>query len=448
MINSSFFAAKHNNKAILLAIALIFLVIYPASGNNVDQSWVYNRQGIRKINDGKIDAAIRDFEKACQLNPFNDTALANLAGAHNNLGVVLAQKRNFTEAIRQFEIAMAQKPEDISIRLNLLSTFVTIKQAAKVEALAEEILRLRPDDTEIGLKVAAAYQKTENPMAAMTTLLELSERNDSSPELFAALARIYYRNGNFRESIYHLGRSLELQPDNSEMLTLQRRIRREEEVKENSQTYTSVNFELVCHNSFSAEWASRLLVLLEQAYVEIGEKLNFYPSQRSQVLVMETRDFRNVHDLPDWAGGVYDGKIRLPVPAATPPENLRGAIRHEYTHHVIFLLSASNCPVWLNEGLAQIFEFDTHPWQLQSLDLSLNELDRFVENLKNSQSHAQASKLYTQAQMAASNFVYQYGWPIMAEILARLGKGYSMQEAVEISAGADTAELKRVAQGL
>lgn len=432
MINSSLIAAKYQNKVILLAMALIFLAMYPALANNIDQSWVYNRRGIRKINDGKIDAAIRDFEKACLLNPFNDTALANLAGAHNNLGVVLVKKRDFAEAIRQFEIAMSQKPEDISIRLNLLSTLVTIKQAAKVEALAEEILKLRPDDTELGLKVAAAYQKTENPMAAMRTLLELSERNDSSAELFAALAQIYYRSGNFRESIYYLNRSLELNPDNSEMLALKLRINREQEVKENSQTYTSVNFELICHNSFSEKWALKLLDLLENAYVEIGEKLNFYPSQRSQVLVMETRDFRNVHDLPDWAGGLYDGKIRLPVPAATPPESIRGAIRHEYTHHVIFLLSASNCPVWLNEGLAQIFEFDTQPWQIQSLDLSLNELDRFVENLKNSRSHAQASRLYNQAQKAASNFVHQYGWPVMAEILAKLGKGYSIQEAVEI----------------
>ena len=220
------------------------------------------------------------------------------------------------------------------------------------------------------------------------------------------------------------------------------RIEREAEVENNSQSYTSIHFSLVCHESFSEEWAEELLVLLEEAYDYIGEKLNFYPSQRSQVIVLQTEDFRRVHDLPEWAGGLYDGKIRLPVMGkGVKPDHLRGAISHEYTHHVIFLLSSGNCPVWLNEGLAQIFEFDSDlkdANEIQSADYK--NLSKFVAIIKGS-SRQKAAQLYKDAHNLTLKLVNDYGWSNIAEILEKTSRGFKFDEAIKLTSEQSMIEI-------
>ena len=104
-----------NKKLIFVLTLSSFLALGPdAYASKTDDSWILNRQGMYKISQGNVEGAIDDFEKACRLDPFNDTALANLACARNNLGVNFAKKQNFAEAIRQFKNAKDQKPEDIS----------------------------------------------------------------------------------------------------------------------------------------------------------------------------------------------------------------------------------------------------------------------------------------------------------------------------------------------
>ena len=116
MTSATMKALKQNKCCRATPIALCFLLTMIAGvchGNHEEDSWVFNRQGMFKVSQGKLSEAIRDFEKACQLNPFNDTALTNLACARNNFGVLLAQQKQYDEAIRQFDAAKAQKPEDV-----------------------------------------------------------------------------------------------------------------------------------------------------------------------------------------------------------------------------------------------------------------------------------------------------------------------------------------------
>jgi hypothetical protein len=63
-----------------------------------------------------------------------------------------------------------------------------------------------------------------------------------------------------------------------------------------------------------------------------------------------------VTDAPGWSGGLFDGKIRIPIGGIekeTP--GLRMLLYHEYTHAVVRAITP-RCPTWLNEGLAQYFE--------------------------------------------------------------------------------------------
>ena len=67
--------------------------------------------------------------------------------------------------------------------------------------------------------------------------------------------------------------------------------------------------------------------------------------------------FREVTGSPHWSGGIYDGRIKLPIGGlARGSERLARTVRHEYAHAAIVTLSKGKAPVWLNEGLAQVAE--------------------------------------------------------------------------------------------
>lgn len=423
------FLNKNNNILLILSAALF--INNSLWANNSDDSWILNRQGMYKISQGNTEGAIADFEKACKLDPFNDTALSNLACARNNLGVIYAKQQNFKEAIRQFKNAKAQKPEDISIRLNLLSTLVTVKNIEETDREIQELLKLRPNDSELVIKAATAYQKIENSLSAINTLQEYVERFPDNAKVNYVLSRFLYLNGNLTESKYYLKRSIEIDSKDQKSLEFLKKIEKEVSLEQSTNSLSGKHFELAYPDSFSEEWAEELVEQLENAYEEVGSKLNFYPEQKAQVLLFQTNDFKMVHDLPDWAGGVYDGKIKLPVPANSIPQALKGAIYHEYAHHVIYLASSGNCPIWLNEGLAQIFENDSDDLpEISDFSLTdVNSLSDIDKGFRSSPDRVTAIKLYKLSLNITCGLIKEYGWNDVSDILRLLSVGKSFDEA-------------------
>ncbi|MCX6356336.1 MAG: peptidase MA family metallohydrolase, partial [Candidatus Aureabacteria bacterium] len=95
---------------------------------------------------------------------------------------------------------------------------------------------------------------------------------------------------------------------------------------------------------------------LEDAWGKVGSDLNFYPREKIAVVVYTGRQFQELLDKPKNVGGVYDGKIRLPVgglDAERDCDALKKVLAHEYAHAVIHFLTHNRCPLWLNEGIAE-----------------------------------------------------------------------------------------------
>lgn len=432
------------NKALIFILNSLVLTAVQVHGGKIDDAWILNRQGMHKISQGDTLGAIEDFEKACKLDPFNDTALSNLACARNNLGVTLAKKQDFSEAIRQFKNAKAQKPEDISIRLNLLSTLVTVKSSREVDKEIKELVKLRPNDSDLIIKAATAYQKIENSFAAIDLLQDYIEANPEDSKVSYVLAKLLYLNGNLTDSRLHIAKSLELNPSDQQSLAFLWKLDKEASIEQATNNFSGKHFELVCPDSFSESWAEELLDELENAYEEVGRKLNFFPEQKAMVVLLQTKDFKMVHDLPDWAGGVYDGKIKLPVPNKILPKALRGAILHEYTHHVVYLASSGNCPIWLNEGLAQIFEKGSDNTSLPSIyenekTMNLYSIDA---GFRKNPNRSDAANLYKLSYNATCRFVEEYSWNSIADILQLLALGRSFDEAAKEIIGESQSQIE------
>jgi len=138
---------------------------------------------------------------------------------------------------------------------------------------------------------------------------------------------------------------------------------------------------------------------------------------------------------PDWSGGLYDGKIRLPVGGATElTPQLKGVLFHEYTHVVIQELTRGNVPTWLNEGVAELqgrrlFNppmADLGKAAKSGQPLPANFLDKSFISLDTHQ----AGLAYQESYALANFMVQSYGWHKVREILQLLGAGEKTEAAV------------------
>ena len=104
--------------------------------------------------------------------------------------------------------------------------------------------------------------------------------------------------------------------------------------------------------------AYRSVEILEAAYYRIGAALNVYPTQPIEVVLHTQQQFFDVTKAPSWAGGLYDGRIHVPVKGAEKisPERLTEVLSHELTHAFVTNVGGPAVPDWLHEGLAGVME--------------------------------------------------------------------------------------------
>ncbi len=97
---------------------------------------------------------------------------------------------------------------------------------------------------------------------------------------------------------------------------------------------------------------------LETAYQDYGEFFDIFPIENGRAkfaVVLYDRDvFDSVTGIGEWAGGAFDGTIRVPVRNFTRDRaRIREVLRHELVHAFVQEIGGKKVSGWLNEGLAQ-----------------------------------------------------------------------------------------------
>ncbi len=107
----------------------------------------------------------------------------------------------------------------------------------------------------------------------------------------------------------------------------------------------------------------QLQALLEGTYQEYGELFGRRPVEAGEdkiaVVLYKSEGFSNVTGLGDWAGGAFDGVIRVPADDlrdAHRVARLQDVLRHEVAHAFVQSIGGKDVPSWLNEGIAQWLE--------------------------------------------------------------------------------------------
>lgn len=385
-----------------MILCLLFLGATLLSPAAAADPLLHNKYGVDLIERGEIEQAIEQLEKAYSLYSSDQILKGNLATAYALQGQRLLDKKSYVDAAGQFEKALA----------------------------------LFPDEPRYHLLRGIAFTLAKNFPLARYELQQARNMGGETAEGLYFLGRIHYEEGETDEALAYWEKAAALAPSDPSLAKLLERMRREQAVETRMERGHSSRF-IVSYDSEEVKTGIALNVLdvLEAAYNSVGTDLGYFPEARVPVILYTKRDFREVTRSPSWSGGLYDGKIRIPIGGLVEitPE-LRATLRHEYTHAVVRELTKGNCPVWLNEGIAELQGRQELNPPLTELGravrsggyLSLRKLERGFTSLGSTE----VRLAYEQSYAVVNFMVSSYGWYRVRGILAYLGEGLTVDEAI------------------
>ena len=262
------------------------------------------------------------------------------------------------------------------------------------------------------------------------------------------LGEVLYRSGDIDGAIAVYETALAKAPDHAQMQKKLAAWRKESELHQRFGQRLGSHFTVLFEGPAEAALADRAVAILEDAYWRIGTALYTYPADVITVVLYTREQFRDVTESPEWAGGAFDGRIRVPVQGAL--QNLRELERvltHEFTHALVRSVAPQGVPVWLNEGLAVLFEGADLSRRREQLRRgrppSLERLEGSFARL----SPRDASLAYAHSAVAAGALIDLAGAPSLINLLNDVGSGMPFAAAFERHAGMSYADFRKQFDG-
>jgi tetratricopeptide (TPR) repeat protein len=268
-----------------------------------------------------------------------------------------------------------------------------------------------------------------------------------SADVQRILGLTYYDAGRLPEAVAAWERSLQLGPNESVQQYLAK-AKREVAVEQKFTETASGHFVLRYEGGKPAETLTNdLLRTLERQYDNLSSDLGITPSASITVILYSNQQFSDVTQAPAWASALNDGKLRIPIgDVSTITPQVEAVLRHELTHSFVHA-GVHHCPVWLDEGLAQLEEpksVDGMAAQLGSQLLApdaaaLHELEGPFTVL----SPTQAQMAYAKSLAATEYLRSRYGMEGLRQILKLMADGKPIEAALRELTTGGYAELEQ-----
>ena len=305
-----------------------------------------------------------------------------------------------------------------------------IQEAA---ALFDEALRDGPQtaSTLLGAGLVARLQGRNDDVRRL-----LVDALKIEPSLTAAsllLGSVLYQTGDIDGAIDTYQRALGFSPNHPQLTKKLADWRKEADLHSGFRQTLGDHFTVMFEGPAETELANRAVSALEADYWRIGTALSIYPSGVTTVILYTREQFRDITQSPSWAGGSFDGRIRLPVQGALQnTAEFERVLAHEFTHALIQSVAPRGVPTWLHEGLADCFDgSDIRTKELMvrraTARVPLGRLDGSFEEL----TAKEASQAYAQSAVAVHQLLDDAGPIAMANLLTDIGRGIPFAEAFE-----------------
>jgi tetratricopeptide (TPR) repeat protein len=285
------------------------------------------------------------------------------AGAKlNREGVELARTGNLEDATSKLRQALREAPGNKNVQRNLQQVLTAwgmqelrwgqprVAADRFIEALS--FGRRAPILTGLGAAHVKGGQYSE-AIAALEESIRLDGKNAAT---YLALSQAYEDSNDRTRALQTLRHARDSGAADGAILARLRYLDRDAHVESNFSETSSGHFQVSFDAGENRDAAAEVLRSLESAYREVGNILGYFPERPTPVVLYAEQDFHRVTRTPDWAGAVYDGRLKFPVRGLSAGADLDRVARHEYAHSLIAALSANRAPAWLNEGLAMWVE--------------------------------------------------------------------------------------------
>jgi tetratricopeptide (TPR) repeat protein len=282
-------------------------------------------------------------------------------------GIVSPVVPNFGRPVRH---ERASQPQLIVARLAQSSPRATLNElndeawkalaagrADRAATLFAEALEIRPDESVLLFGAGAAAHAQGKPQEALARLRQAIDRNPRLVEAARLLGAIAYDQGDLPLAIRTYENALKYAPQNRAIHDQLQAWREEQTAHSGFEERRSDRFRVMFEGRAEEALAADATTILSSAFWRIGETLGVYPSDTVVAILYTEKQFRDITRAPDWSGGQYDGRIRIPVAGATQqPALFQRVLTHELTHAILSRVAPRGVPSWLNEGLAQYFD--------------------------------------------------------------------------------------------
>lgn len=314
----------------VILIVLLTLSLYSlALAENAQQ---YNNEGVSYLQAGDYKRARECFENAHNLALDNEIIKNNLVNSYIGLAGQQAQENNWIEAINFGEKAYLLDRTNT----NLVKSLAVFYNNYGYEQMKE-----------------GSFDK------AYLNFNKALKFDDNNWSVYANLGNLTYEQGKIEETINSWQKAVALNPDLLAIKNKLSELEKENKIGENFKRQEFSHFQVKYEGYCRQELATKVLVILEEAYYRLGADFNYYPKEKITVTVYTQGQFKDVTGNPEWLSGEAEGGGIIRVTAddiEKDEQRLKNVLYHEYVHILLYRKVGRNVARWLNEGLAQYKE--------------------------------------------------------------------------------------------
>jgi hypothetical protein len=273
--------------------------------------------------------------------------------------------------------------------------------------------------------------------SALAATLDGLVLHPEGAELHELLGDLKDRDEDLQEALRAWGKAFSLKPHDRLRDKIEKG-RRDLQTRRDYEFARTSHFNLRYDGAVDEALAADVSDYLEQRFWDLTNVYNHTPRQPVTTLLYPNQSFRDVTRAAESVGGLYDGKIRVPLGGLSHLH--RGAKRvlaHELTHAIVHSKSRGRCPRWLHEGLAQISDgtpmTGVRQREVRERLAALDDAARWDED----------NVSYPLAHSLVLWLEERRGFPHLVWVLDLLGDGSSVDQALQRAYGDDYAALCR-----